>query len=111
MSFPDQFRKKTIKERQQQCRDVMTVHIRVGIDYDFSVAQPRVIKRFAHAGPDALNKTLDFLIGFELFTGSLLHVEDLASYRQYGLEPTIAGLLGRAACAITFDYEQFGVLE
>ena len=56
----------------------------------------------------------DFLVAEDLVDAGPLDVEDLAAQRQNRLERTVASLLGRPACRVTFhevDLAQGGIFQ
>lgn len=58
-------------------------------------------------GPE---KIQDFLAFKHLMINRFLYIKDLTAQRKYGLELSVASLLGASSCRVTLDYEQFAIL-
>ena len=98
-----------IEERQQQRADVGAVNIGVRHHDDLAVAQLLGFERFVdEARANRTDDGLHFLVVEDVLDGRLLDIEDLTAQRQDGLMAH-AALLGRAACRVTLNQEQFGV--
>ena len=79
MPSPDQFREESVEECEQQGRNMMAVNIRISVDNNFPVSQPRIIECLAASRPDALNQIVELAVGLESFSRGLLNVENLPS--------------------------------
>ena len=105
----DQLRHMAEKEGKQQGTDMRAVHVGIGHDDDPVVAQLLEGEAVADAGAEGGDQRLDRVETQDLVQPRLLHVQDLATQRQDGLEVAIASLLGRAAGGITLDDIDLGL--
>ena len=107
----DQLRHVAEEEGEQQRADVRAVHVGVGHENDFAVADLGGVEVvLADAAAERRDHGADFLVAQHLVVAGLLDVEDLALERQDGLEAAIAALLGGAAGALTLDQIQFAAV-
>ena len=110
-----QLRHLTEKERQQQRADVTAVHVSIGHDDDFVIAELFEIEAALHlavatdTGADGGDHGLDFLIREDLLQPSLLGVDELTTQRQNGLVVTIAAHFGGATGGVTLDNKQLSL--
>src|SRR5512134_881813 len=79
-----------------------TVHVSIGHDDDASIAQTFQFEIVTDARSQRGDQGFDFIAGQDLIEAGTLRIHDLAAQRQDRLEVTIASLLGRATCRITF---------
>ena len=84
------------------------VHVGIGHDDDFVIAQFVEIKRaftlaVANARADGRDHRADFVVLKNFVEPRFLDVDQFAANRQNRLELPVAALLGRAAGGITFD--------
>ena len=99
------------EERQQQRPNVRPVHVSVGHEDDFAVAQLGGIEIFlGDAGAQRRDHVTDAFMAEHLVVTGLLHVQNLALKRQNRLKTPIAALLGRAACGFALYQEEFAAL-
>ena len=101
----------TVEEREEQRADVGAVDIGISHDDDLAVAALREIEVLADARAEGRDHRADLGIGEDLVETCLLDVENLAAQRQDGLEAAVAALLGGAACGITLDEVDLGLLR
>ena len=99
------------EEGEQERADVASVHVCVGHDDDAAVAQLGVVEVLADAALERLDQRADFLEAEHLVQARALHVEELSAQRQDGLVHVVAAALGAAACAVTLDDEELGLLD
>src|SRR6266545_1049872 len=101
------------EERQQQRPDVRAVHVSVGHQDDFVVAELRDVELFGpDSRPQCRDQQPDFLVREDLVIASLLGIDDLAPQRQDGLRLPIPSLLGRAAGRVALhekDLAELGI--
>ena len=100
-----------VEEREEQRADVGAVDIRISHDDDLAVTALREVEVLADARAEGRDHRADLGIGEDLVESCLLDVEDLAAQRQDGLEAAVAALLGGAACGITLDEVDLGLLR
>ena len=107
MSFKDQLRHKTVEQGKQQCGNVCSIHIRIGHDNDFIIAQLTDIKviaiSFGKAAAKCIDHGLDFCIGKYFINTCFFYVQDLTTDWQDCLEHTVSGCLRRTAGRISLD--------
>ncbi|MNJ11609.1 hypothetical protein D3C77_57880 [compost metagenome] len=105
----DDLRHLTVEEGQQQGSDVRTIDVRIRHDDDVVVTQlVRVVLVATYAAAQCRDQGAHLLRGDHLVETGLLHVQDLALERQYGLVLAVATLLGGAASRVPFHYVEFG---
>src|SRR3546814_1420165 len=93
---------------RSQGADVGAVDVGVGHDDDAVVAQlVRVVLVAADAGAQRGDQGADLVGRQHPVEARALDVEDFPPQRQHGLVLAVAALLGRAACGVTLDDEQF----
>ncbi len=93
---------------QQQRADVAAIHVRVGHQDDFVIAQLASVEIvFANAGAERGDNGANFFMPQHLVVARFFNVEDFSLERQDGLIFAIAPLLGRAAGRLAFNDEQF----
>ena len=91
--------------------DVRAVHVGVGHEDDFAVADLGGVEVvLADAAAERGDHGADFLVAEHLVVAGLLDVEDFALERQDGLEAAIAALLGGAAGAFALDEIEFAAV-
>ena len=96
------------EEREQQRADVAAVHVRVGHQNDFVVAQLGGIEIvLADAGAERGDDGANFLVAQHLVVARFFDVEDFSLERQDGLVLAVAPALGRAAGRLALDDEDF----
>ncbi len=110
----DELRHLPVEKREQQRADVRAVHVGVGHDDDFVIAQLRDVERafalaVADARADGRDHRADFVVLKNLVEPRFLDVDQFAANRQNRLKFPVASLLRRAAGGITFDDIQFRV--
>ena len=106
----DDLRHLTIEEGEQQRADMRAVDVCVGHDDDLVVAQLFEVEILAaDAGAQRLDERADFLRREHAIEARALDVQDLALEREDRLIMAIAPLLGRSACGVTLDEEEFGL--
>ena len=111
MPAADQIRHEAEQEGQKQGGDVSAVHVGVGHENDFVVAQPFQRKALQNPGAECGDHGFDLRVRGNLVHGSLLHVEDFAPQGQHGLIFPAAGSLGGAARGVSLHDEQLAVLR
>ena len=95
------------EEGEQQGADVGPVDVGVGEDHDLVVADLGEVELVvAHAGADGGDQRLDLGVLQHAVEAGPLDVEDLAPDGEDGLDPGVAGVLGRAAGGLALDDEQ-----
>ena len=106
----DEFLHVAEEKSEQQSANVTPVHIRVGHQNDFVIAQTAGIEIvLADSRSQGGNDGANFLVTQHLVVPRLLHIQDLALERQDGLIAAVAALLGRAACRFALDDEDFAI--
>ena len=108
----DEFFHVAEEECQNQRGYVCAVHVGIGHDDDFVVAQLFDVQCFAvFFGADGYAESgvdVAYLFAFERFVEhGFFDVQNFASQWQNGLERAVAAAFGRSAGRITFDEEQF----
>ena len=105
------------EEGQDEAGDVRAVHIGIGHDDDLVVAELgevhallAVLVLLRHGDAEGGVDVADFLALEGAVLGGFLHVQDLATEREDGLDATVTALLGRTACGVTLDKEKFALL-
>ena len=88
-----------------------SVHIGVRHDDDATVANFRSVKVLANAALQRLNQRANFLKAQHLVQARLLHIQQLSTQRQNGLQHVIAPTLGASTGGVTFNNEQLGALH
>src|SRR5208282_2428956 len=95
------------EKSEQQRADVAAVHVRVGHEDHFVVAELRSVEIvLADAGAERRDDGADFLVAEHLVVAGLFDVEDLALERQDRLVAAVAPALGRAAGGLALDDEK-----
>ena len=109
----DNLREVTEEQRHDQRVDVRSIDIGIGHDNHLLVAQLvdvgflTVFAVQAEANTQCLNDVVHF-IAFEGFVPhGFFYVQDFTAQGQDGLVLTVSSLLGRSACRVTLDEEQF----
>src|SRR6202522_977106 len=108
ISFFDQLAHVAEEKSEQQRANVAAVHVRVGHENNFVIAQLAGVEIIladpgAERGDDAAN----FLVAEHLVVAGFFDVEDLAIEGQDGLVAAIAAAFGGAAGGFTLDEEDF----
>ncbi|EAQ28787.1 hypothetical protein NAP1_14348 [Erythrobacter sp. NAP1] len=98
-----------MEEGEQQRANVSAVDVSVGHDHDLVIAQLFEVEFVANAGAHRLDQRADLAAGDDPVETRAFDVEDLASQREDRLVLAVTPTLGRAACAIALDQEQFGL--
>src|SRR5215218_7640314 len=99
----DQLRHVAIQKRQHQRSNMTSVHVGIGHNDDLVVPGLVEIEALPHTGPYRAYQGLYLGVGEDLVDVGLLHVEDLAAQRQYGLEVSVPPAFGRSACRVALD--------
>ena len=91
-----------------------TIDIGIGHDDNLVVTQLLIVGLLAvFAQTEAHTQRLYDVVHLFVLEGFVphhaLHIEDLTADRQYSLELTLTTLLGRTACRVTLDDEEFAV--
>src|SRR5271156_4161464 len=108
VSFFDQLAHVAEEKREQQGADVAAVHVRVGHQNHFVVAQLAGVEIvFADACAERGDDAANFLVAEHFVVAGLFDVEDFALERQDGLVAAIASALSRAAGGFAPDPEDF----
>ncbi len=95
------------EESEQQRANVAAVHVRVGHENDFVVAELGGVEIvLADAGAERRDDAANFLVAEHLVVARFFDVENLALERQDGLVAAVAPALGRAAGRFALDDEQ-----
>ena len=96
------------EKREQQRADVAAVHVGVGHQDDFVIAQLAGVEIvFADAGAERGDDGANFFVAEHLVVAGFFDVQDLALERQDGLVAAVAALLGGAAGRFALDHEHF----
>ena len=116
MPFLNDAGHETVEKRHDERVDMRTIDVGIGHDNDFIVTQFVDVGLFvvfafdADTYADTLNN-VHHRFGFEHFMPlHFLYVEDFSFQRKDRLRVAIAALLGRTACRIALDKEDFGSL-
>ena len=88
-----------------------TIDVGVGHDDDFAVTQFADVEVFTNAGLQSLDQRSDFFEAQHLVEAGLFDIQNLATQRQNGLGGVVPTALGGTTGRITFDQEQFAVLN
>src|SRR5215208_5061730 len=99
----DQVSHVSIQKRQHQRSNMTSVHVGIGHNDDLVVPGLVEIEALPHTGPYRAYQGLYLGVGEDLVDVGLLHVEDLAAQRQYGLEVSVPPAFGRSACRVALD--------
>jgi hypothetical protein len=99
------------EEREQQRADVAAVDVGVRHQDDLVIAELTEVLLLADARAERGDQRGQLLRRQHAIEADLLDVEDLAAQREDRLERAVAALLGRAACRLTLDDEQLGLLR
>jgi len=91
------------EEGQKQRADMGAVHIGIGHDDYFVVAQLVEIELLAYAGAQRHDDGVQLVVAVHLVRPGLFHVKHLAPQWQDGLKAGVASLGGGAACGIALD--------
>ncbi len=110
MAALDEIRHLAEEEGEQQRANMSAVDVGVRHDDDLVIAQLVGVELvLADAGAECCDQCADFLTRQHLVEASALDVEDLAAQRQDRLVFARAALLGRTACQVALDEEDFGL--
>ena len=90
------------EEREKKRSDVRAVHIRIGRDDDFVIAQFTHIKTLRDAGAERNHERFDFGESKNLVQSRALYIEHLAAKWQYRLRAPVASHLGTSSGRIAF---------
>ena len=95
------------EKREQQRADVAAVHVRVGHQNDFVIAQLGDVEIvLADARAERRDDGANFLVAQHLVVARFFDVENFSLERQDGLVFAVAPALGRAAGRLALDDEQ-----
>src|SRR6202035_4340056 len=102
-----QLRHLAIKECQEKCPDVGTVHVRIGHDDDPAVPQFFEIEgafavSISDSGADSRDHRLDFEILQHLVESGFLDIDEFPSDRKNRLKSAVAPLLSGSSGGIAF---------
>ena len=84
------------------------VHVSIGHDDHFVIAQLRRIKFLANTGTQSRDHRLQLVVTIDLVSTHTLHVQHFTPQRQNRLETGVAAIGGRAACRVTLYDINFG---
>ena len=87
------------------------VHVGIGHDDDFAVAQLGEVKVLPNAGAQGHHHGHQLFVGVDLVQPCLLHVEHLAPQGQDGLELPVPPALGGASGGVALHDVDFGLLH
>jgi hypothetical protein len=96
------------EEGQHQGADMGAVHVRIGHDEHLVVPQLGDIELVADAAAQCQHHRHQLVVAVNFIGAGLFHVQHLAPQRQNGLNGRVASHLGRAACRVALDDENFG---
>ena len=109
MSFKDQFRHKAVEQRQEQCRDMGTVHVRISHDDDLIITQFADVKvisvSFGKSTAKCIDHCLDLCVCQYFIDTCFFHIQDLTTDWQDCLEHTVSGRLCRTSGRIPLHNE------
>ena len=103
-----------VEERHKQDANVSTVDIGIAHDDDLVVARLGQVEVAAltggvgDAGTDGRDERLNGLAGESAVVANTLDVQNLAAQGKNCLDVSATAVLGRAACRVTLDNEEFG---
>ena len=99
------------EEGQQQGADVGAVHVGVGHEDDFAVANLGGIEvLFRDAGAERGDHGADLFVGQHLVVACFFDVQNFSLEREDGLEAAVAALFGGAAGGFALDQEQLAAV-
>ena len=108
VSFLDQFAHVAEEECEKKRANVAAVHVRVGHENYFVVAQLCGVEIIlAYAGAERSDDGANFFVAEHLVVPRLFDVQDFALEGQDRLIAAVAPALGRAAGGLAFDEEDF----
>ncbi len=110
MATGDEFGHLAEEEGEEEGADVAAVHIGVGHDDDFLIAEFGGIEVVADAAAQGLDEDADFFKAQDFVEAGFFDVDDFAFEGEDGLILDVASLGGGATCGIAFDDEEFGVV-
>ena len=96
------------EEGEHQGADVGAIHIGIGHDEHFIVAQLGDIELVTNATAQCQHNGHQLVVAVNFIGAGLFHVQHLAPQRQDGLNGRITAHLGGTACRIALDDEDFG---
>ena len=96
------------EEGEHQGADVGAIHIGIGHDEHFIVAQLGDIELVTNAAAQCQHNGHQLVVAVNFIGAGLFHVQHLAPQRQDGLNGRITAHLGGTACRIALDDEDFG---
>ncbi len=96
------------QEREQECRDVLAIDIRVGHEHDLVVPGLVRVELLADPSPEGRDHRLHLVVGEGPIEPGLLDVEDLATQREDRLRLRVASLHGGTAGRVALDDEDLG---
>ncbi len=95
------------EEGQQQRSDMGTVHVRIGHNDHFMVAQLLDVELVTDTGTQGHDQGVQLIVAIDFIGPGLLHVQHLTPHGQNRLEPGISALDGRACSGVTLDDVDF----
>ena len=111
MTLIDQFRHKTIEQRQQKRGDMSSVHICICHNNNLVIPQLRDIEiisiPFGETTAKSINHRLDLRICQDLIDRGLFHIQNFAPYGQNRLVIPITGCLRGPTSRISLHNEDF----
>ena len=96
------------QQGQEQCPDVLPVHVGVRHQDDLVVAELGDVELVVDTGAQRRDHRLDLVVLEHAVDPRLLHVDDLAADGQDGLELRVPAALGRAAGRVALDHVDLG---
>src|SRR4029077_3776187 len=106
VAFIDELTHVTEEKGEQQRANVAAVHVRVGHQDHFVIAQLRGVEIiFADAGAEGGDDAADFFVAEHLVVAGFLDIQNLTFERQDGLVAPIAPAFGRSAGGFSLDDE------
>ena len=97
-----------VKESDIETFDMGSVHIGIGHDDDFVVAQFIQIELLPYSGTDSHNQTFEFIRFDDLVYPGSFSIEDFAEERENRLEFAVTAVFGRPSRRISLNYKQLG---
>ena len=88
-----------------------TVDVGIGHDDNFAITCLVQIKVIADTAAEGCNHIANFFTAQHLIKTCLFNIKDFTAQRQNSLEITVTSLFCTAACGITFDQINLGILN
>ena len=111
MAFFNQRLHITVEEGQQQRTDMRTVDVGICHNNNLAITCLVQIKVIADTAAESGNHIANFFTAQHLIKTCLFNIKDFTAQRQNSLEITVTSLLGTAACRVTFDQINLGILN